>query len=224
MSSSSRSPRSPCDIPSFSITACRGLSGDACRYALACDNDLVKKIGAVMDDSGWDSFLRSAVHGSLKHHHAFKIAVAACPNGCSRPHIADIGFIRACVPAVDLSKCSQCGVCEKICPDEAVKIEEAGPRFDESKCMKCGLCVARCKDQALQCAESGYRIVLGGRLGRNPQLAVELAGLFCADECVAALGAAVAFYMQNYRAGLRFGALMNERGGDLLCRPEFSSQ
>ena len=172
----------------------------------------------VMEQSGWESFLRAHIRGPLSRHHTFSIAVAACPNGCSRPHIADVAFIRAYLPVVTASRCSQCRLCAKACPDSAVTITSKGPDLDAALCQRCGLCISRCKEQAIHCGAQGYRILIGGKLGRHPRLATELPGIFDEQECASVLNRAIIFYMEHYRPRLRFGTLVEQQLGNLLQR------
>lgn len=204
------------EISSYIVTACRGVSGAGCRFAMASDESFVEKIEQTMASSGWDAFLRSTLGRPINHHNAFKISVAACPNGCSRPHIADVGFIKACEPKVDPAACTECRICEKVCPDNAVKVVSGGPIFDYDECQKCGLCVAKCKEGALSCRRSGYRVVLGGKLGRHPRLATELKGVYSVSQCTEILQKAIAFYMAHYEPRLRFGTLVEKQKHKLM--------
>lgn len=201
----------------FDITACRGVeAANNCRFAMGVSAGLLREIELAIADSGWPEFLRTAISGPLLHHHAFKISVAACPNGCSRPHVADVGIIRACAPMLDPEPCNQCRICEKSCPDKAITMDAHGPMIDFTACMQCGLCVARCPERALTCGQSGFRIVLGGKLGRHPRLATPFPGIHATDRVPAIVARCLDFYMRHYRRGLRFGTLVEEQSEVLL--------
>ena len=45
--------------------------------------------------------------------------------------------------------CIGCGICEKVCPFDAVKVENNLARIDTSKCMVCGLCAQKCPTNAI---------------------------------------------------------------------------
>ncbi len=202
---------------SHEIAVCRGVEAQTnCRFAMPMEPSLVAGIASAVGESGWPDFLRAHVVGPILHHHAFRIAVAACPNGCSRPHVADVGIIRACIPALDPEPCTSCRLCQKTCPDGAIVMDTNGPIFDYSQCMRCGLCVARCPERALDCSQSGFRVVLGGKLGRHPRLATEVVGIHPAECLPAMVAQCLDFYMQQYRKGLRFGTLMEEQGETLI--------
>lgn len=200
----------------YEITVCRGVQSQTnCRFAMPTEDGFALRLEQTLLDSGWPNFLRANVVGPILHHHAFRIAVSACPNGCSKPHVADIGIIRACAPVVDPGLCTCCGLCQKVCPDKAIVMDTRGPIFDMEKCMLCGLCVARCPERALDCFQSGYRVVVGGKLGRHPRLATEVFGIHTEEHVVALVSACIDFYMRHYRRGLRFGTLVDEMGDAL---------
>ncbi|MBN1114346.1 MAG: 4Fe-4S binding protein [Oligoflexia bacterium] len=56
------------------------------------------------------------------------------------------GFI-----AIDVQKCSLCGICERDCPSGAISISENESllTLDYSKCFFCGYCVEACPEKAM---------------------------------------------------------------------------
>ena len=51
---------------------------------------------------------------------------------------------------VNREKCTQCGVCVKICPPMILHLEKDGPRVENPQaCIACGHCVAVCPNMAL---------------------------------------------------------------------------
>ena len=48
------------------------------------------------------------------------------------------------------SNCTSCGLCEKVCPDDAIKIENGKPVWIEKKCQHCTACINRCPEEAIQ--------------------------------------------------------------------------
>lgn len=209
-------------VESVEITACRGISGGNCRFAMNANEAFPAAINKVVEQTGWDGFLRTQIRGPLLHHHTLKISVAACPNGCSRPHIADIGIIRAKQPELIPDMCSHCGLCGRICPDKAISYNKGEPVFDHEQCMKCGMCMEKCPERAIRASKDGYRVVLGGKLGRHPRLATELDGIFCEEQVLAIVAESVFYYMEQYRPKLRFGTLVEENYDALLERLEFA--
>ena len=50
---------------------------------------------------------------------------------------------------VDQDKCTQCGLCGKECPLEAIAIKEKDFPVFGSACVRCGLCVSVCPVEAI---------------------------------------------------------------------------
>ena len=73
-------------------------------------------------------FLKEKVNGPLKMHHEFRVSLSDCPNGCSRPQIADFGLLGAEKPSVSEAPCSGCGACVKVCRENAVTLH-GGKRY-----------------------------------------------------------------------------------------------
>lgn len=56
-------------------------------------------------------------------------------------------------PVIDLSKCTQCGICWKFCPDTAIYIEDEFPVIDYDYCKGCGLCAEECPFKCIAMVE-----------------------------------------------------------------------
>ena len=53
--------------------------------------------------------------------------------------------------AINKNKCVRCGICEGICPNNAVKLKgHEIPVFDFNKCCYCGLCQKACPKLAIK--------------------------------------------------------------------------
>lgn len=203
----------------YEIRACQGVL-DSCRNSLVCEPAaLLNQLEAVPLAMDWPGFLQARVQGSLKKHHRFRIHVAACPNGCSQPHIADFACIGAREPCMPES-CNACGICVAVCPDRALSLnpDDPAPRLDKQRCLSCGLCAGNCPENAIDVAASGLRLLFGGRLGRRPRLAEELPGLHASCDAVVFLEKAMRFFMDNYRPGLRLGDLLAHHDLEAMLR------
>lgn len=194
------------------IYLCRGMNADVCPHALGVSSDFEGRIRQTVQDSGWPEFLRGWYGDKLNRHQGFQIHVSACPNGCSRPHIADIGFMRACKPQVEADLCTACGECAQACPDEAIAMIDGRPLIDPATCIDCGRCTLVCPVQAMQCVRSGWRVLAGGRLGRHPRLAQELEGWHDDDAALSILDRALKLYIAHYEPRKRFGRIMDSLG------------
>lgn len=202
----------------YNVAVCRGVQGANCRFAIPAEDNLVMRIEEVVEATGWPAFLREKTIGPIPAHSRLKIAITACPNGCAKPQVADIGIIRASTPALDASQCNCCSLCYRACPDQAITMTDDGPVFASDMCMDCGLCVLKCRERAIHPAEEGYRIMLGGKLGRHPRLATYLEGTHSPDDVVSMVERVIRFYMEHYRKKLRLGTLMDERGNELVAK------
>ncbi|HMK42517.1 MAG TPA: 4Fe-4S binding protein, partial [Dissulfurispiraceae bacterium] len=129
-------------------------------------------------------------------------------------HIADIGLLGACCPEVGDADCSQCGACVTACREGGIILGNAtgGPEIDFDKCVSCGQCVKVCPSGTLRSGAIGYRVLVGGKLGRHPQLGLQLPRILARDEAVGFADAVLEFYKENNVQGERFGEMLNRYG------------
>ena len=50
---------------------------------------------------------------------------------------------------VNLEACKGCTLCEKNCPEEAIKVVGNVARIDYSKCTGCGNCITKCPKKVI---------------------------------------------------------------------------
>ena len=53
-------------------------------------------------------------------------------------------------PLIDLELCKTCGICEEVCPDNAVYVEDEIYYIDYEYCKGCGLCAHECPVDAIE--------------------------------------------------------------------------
>ena len=206
------------ETDSFTLEICRGLCGGRCPNVLPWDEEFEKKLKETILKSRWPEFLGARIKGPIKAHQRFKVSVAGCPNGCSRPQIVDFGLIRAVKPEFVKELCTGCGACVQVCEEEAITLTESGIEVESSQCLCCGACERICPSQAILTSEDGFRILVGGKLGRHPRLATELPGIFSEEEVLHILGKVLTLYMEHYSHVKRFGDLF-----DLPLTPTLTS-
>ncbi|WP_432735472.1 4Fe-4S binding protein [Maridesulfovibrio sp. FT414] len=199
-----------------SINICRGIEGGECRFALFVSDGFAAEIERTVNESGWPEFLRERYGEKINRHKAFTVNGSACPNGCSRPHISDIGLIRSCVPVIDHDNCIRCEECVRACPDEAMELTDGRVVITREKCLVCGFCVSSCPTEVISCSRNGWRVLAGGRLGRHPRLGTELPGVYSSEEVLSIISKSLRLWMDNYDDGKRFGWIMDRIGYEKL--------
>lgn len=150
------------------------------------------------------------------HRHRFTISLSLCPNACSRPQIADIGIIGAAAPTVTTLPCAGCRECAAACPEGACRVTEDPRPVIGAACINCRQCVRACPLGTLTSGVRGYRLLLGGRLGRHPNLARELAGIHSAAETLDMIERVLSWYTPRAGEG-RLGDLMTRAGLSPAC-------
>ncbi len=204
------------EVKGCQVETCFGPSG--CPNRAIEDNDFAQELEERFQRRNWREFLKGRVTGPLKMHHEFRISLSDCPNACSRPQIADIGLIGLRQPRITSAACSRCRDCVEACREEAISLPETseGPVLDGDKCLACGQCLEVCPTGTLGQAARGYRILLGGKLGRHPQLGRPLEGIFSKEEALDLVDRYLDFYQEHSQGGERLGALLNREGWEIL--------
>lgn len=103
-------------------------------------------------------------------HHIPKIALAGCPNGCSQPQIKDLGVTGFITPQHSENFCSGCQACVSVCLEQALTWKD-DIFLQSDLCLSCGECIRVCPTGKITSKESGWKLSIGGRLGRHPQIA-----------------------------------------------------
>jgi dissimilatory sulfite reductase (desulfoviridin) alpha/beta subunit len=210
------------EVKGYQVEACFGPGG--CPNRAVADDGLIGRIESLLQKENLLGFLHATVAGDLKFHHEFRVGVSDCPNACSQPQIKDIGLIGACRPAVSDEPCTRCAACLATCKENALSLDDAhdAPRIHWQRCVACGQCVAVCPSATLVPGRQGYRVQLGGKLGRHPQLARELPGIYSADQVLAIISACVRLYKSKSTHGRRFGDILTAEDFESLAK-EFKS-
>ena len=195
------------EIKGYQIDTCFGPSG--CPNRAVVGDRLLERIETLLKKEDLLAFLKQRVQGDIKFHHEFRVTLADCPNACSQPQIKDIGIIGACTPELSDEECSACGACVDVCKENAITLDDAGEidEIDYNLCLLCGQCIDACPTGTIIAGDKGFRVQIGGKLGRHPQLARELPGIFSEDEVLAIVKDCIAFYKRNSKHGQRFAQI-----------------
>jgi dissimilatory sulfite reductase (desulfoviridin) alpha/beta subunit len=205
------------EVRGYQIESCFGASG--CPNRAAESEELLADLEKLVASKNLKAFQKERVQGSLKLHHEFRISLSECPNACSRPQIVDVGIIGAMKPGITEAPCSRCDACVETCREEAITSGDQAdvPSIDLNRCLSCGQCIKACPTGTLEEGERGYRILVGGKLGRHPQLGQELPGIYSRSQVMEIVDRCLSHFMAHYRPGERFGEILNRTGvHDLL--------
>ncbi len=188
------------------LEACRGLAG-GCPNALLDTAPWLAALERWLEGDQVHRRLRRRLEGRpILYHHKLRIALAGCPNGCSRPQIADLALVGTVRPALEPGDCLGCGECVESCPDRAITLEDELPRFDLQLCLGCRGCQQACPQQCIQLSPPAARVLMGGKLGRHPRLAREVAQVESPPKAVELMAAEVERYLVESPPGTRFSA------------------
>lgn len=197
------------EIKGYQIETCFGPSG--CPNRAVISDDLVEQIETILKAEDLLGFLKQRVRGDLKFHHEFRVTLADCPNACSQPQIKDIGIIGACMPAVTDEACTLCEACVEACKEDAIHLDPADSRpvIDGVRCLYCAHCIKACPTGTIDEGRKGYRIQLAGKLGRHPQLARELPGIYDENQVKEIVRDCLRLYKENSKHGERFSQIFS---------------
>lgn len=118
-----------------------------------------------------------------------KIAVAGCPNDCSKAQFQDIGIVGVTKPVYDASRCIACGACVKKCQKVATGVLEmnAQNKIDKDTCccVGCGECITACPTGAWSRQDQVfYKMYIGGRSGKQYPRMGKMFGNWLSEEAV----------------------------------------
>jgi dissimilatory sulfite reductase (desulfoviridin) alpha/beta subunit len=204
------------EVKGYQLEACFGLSG--CQNRALPIRSLVHGLERLLEGARLRAFLEATVQGELRPHHEFRVSVAECPNACSQPQIKDVGIIGAQVPQITDAPCSQCHECVSACPDGALSLDppSEGPVMDGTRCLACGRCIPGCPTGTLTQGRRAFRVLLGGKLGRHPRLAIQMPGLYSEAEVLDILARCIEHYKARSTGGQRFAEILKPEDMDRL--------
>jgi len=85
--------------------------------------------------------------------------------------------------------------------------EKSRPDINYDLCLACGKCIEVCPTDTIVADKKGFRVQLGGKLGRHPQLAKELPDIYSEDEVIGIIKSCIDFYKKNSKHGERFAEI-----------------
>ena len=210
-------PGSPSDVALYRVDTCRGSELD-CPFSLVKLAPLKDRLIALMEEEDFTRRAMERISGPVLAHHQFRVALSACPNACSQPQVRDVGVVARLRPVLTGEACNRCGLCAEACMEDAVVLADEGPVIDRAACVECGLCALNCPTGTLVSAGAAYRVLVGGKLGRHPQLGLELLSAASEDEVVTAVAMCIGLFLDRSREDRRFGDVVNRLGMEQMTQ------
>lgn len=205
------------EVKGYQLDTCFGPRG--CPNRANAADRLLENIEQLLEKEDLLGFLQQSVKGDLKFHHEFRVTLADCPNACSQPQIKDIGIIGAAIPRTVDRECSECDACVEACKEGAIEMQSGGrgPQIDYDRCLACGQCVSVCPTGTLDTGCRGFRVQLGGKLGRHPQLARELPGIYTEKQVLDIVRDCLTLYKKKSTGGRRFAQVFSDEDFDKIA-------
>ena len=191
----------------WSVASC----GPRIRVPTACAGCSYNPNG-LMDTQALCAEIDRRYFGTETAHHKFKISLSGCPIDCFRTREMDLGFQGMMEPELDEVLCNGCTLCVKACEEKALTMEGELPRRDLSKCNYCGDCVKVCPVDAMLVRRRGWLARVGGRHGKHPLYAYEVAQFISDEQACALIEKTLAWYREKGRGRERIGGVFARLG------------
>ncbi len=167
-----------------------GLSMGACgprvRVIVSCPGSSICSSG-LRNTKELTEEIDKHIYGQGGLPHKFKVGITGCASACAKPQENDLGFMGIVEPVFDEvgGECIACGLCEETCLTGAISLdEEEKPIIDYTKCSFDGKCIKICPSYSIGEKNNGWRVYIGGKFGRYPQLGLPLVEFVDDNEAV----------------------------------------
>lgn len=191
----------------WSVASC----GPRIRVPTACAGCTYNPNG-LMDTQSLCMEIDKRYFGIPTGHHKFKISLSGCPIDCTRTREMDLGFQGIVEPKLIDDLCNACGICISSCEEDALVLENDLPVRDSAKCTYCGDCIKVCPVYAMVESRKGWLVRVGGKHGRHPIHAYEIAQFASDKECLSLIERTMEWYQAHGRGRERIGAAIGRLG------------
>jgi dissimilatory sulfite reductase (desulfoviridin) alpha/beta subunit len=131
----------------------------------------------------------------------------------------DVGIIGQYLPVVNQTQCRHCKNCGvvKACAVGAAQLVDDKIAISPRACLNCGMCIGKCPFQAVTGGTRGYKIVIGGRWGKQVARGKALNRIFTdREELLNTVEKIISFYLENGLPKERFARTIERIGFDAV--------
>ena len=155
--------------------------------------------------------------------HKFKFGITGCQNNCLKAEENDLGIKGGVRVKWKQEECINCGLCEKVCREGAIRIRDGKIEIEQEKCNYCGRCAFSCPTDAYD-AVPGYLITFGGVFGNKIAQGTQIIPFVEDKETLFRIcDAALKFFEDNANAGERFKFTIDRVGKEKLDEAVFKA-
>jgi len=191
----------------WSVASC----GPRIRVPTACAGCTWNPNG-IMDAQAMCLEVDKRYFGTATGHHKFKISFSGCPIDCPRTREMDLGFQGIVEPNLVGELCNACGLCITSCEEKALTLVNSLPVRDTTKCNHCGDCIKVCPTDAMIARRKGWLVRVGGKHGKHPLYAYEIAQFVSDAECFPIIEQTTAWCQSNSKGRERIGTTIGRLG------------
>ncbi len=148
--------------------------------------------------------------------HKFKFGVTGCQNNCLKTEENDVGIKGGSDVEWIEDGCIQCGLCVKVCRENAITLADGKITVDYDKCNYCGRCFKSCPTDTWE-VKPVYLVSFGGLFGNKINKGTQyLPPVTSEEQLFRVTDAAIQFHDDNANPGERFKFVIDRVGEDKL--------